>query len=177
MKIRIGRLGRDATREALRRPFANHEIRLDGDALDRMTRESQLYPYFIQLLGSLVWRRVSALGERAGVTVETVEAALPEFGRERRDFYRLRAEELIERDLLPVGRAVAEAFRERSRLTDSQLSAAVATALPEAGPATAQRKAVRTVADLGLVWRSTGRLDWEPGIPSLMDYLRKHAAA
>ncbi len=177
MKIRIGRLGRDATREALRRPFADHEIRLDGDALDRMTRESQLYPYFIQLLGSLVWRRVSALGERAGVTVETVEAALPEFGRERRDFYRLRAEELIERDLLPVGRAVAEAFRERSRLTDSQLSAAVATALPEAGPATAQRKAVRTVADLGLVWRSTGRLDWEPGIPSLMDYLRKHAAA
>ena len=31
------------------------------------------------------------------------------------------------------------------------------------------------LAQLGFVWRVEGRPDWEPGIPSLMDYVREFA--
>lgn len=170
LRMRIGRLAPDAAREALRRPFADHGVAPDSGALDRMARESQGYPYFVQLLGSLVWWGIAASTRPSHVTIEAVEAALPEFDRERRDFYRLRVEELMERDLLPVARAVAEAFRNHSRLSDSRLASAVAGGLGGSRPS-----AVRALSDLGLIWRYDGRLDWEPGIPSLMDYLRKHA--
>ncbi len=177
LRMRIGRLAPDAAREALRRPFADHGVALDSGALDRMARESQGYPYFVQLLGSLVWWGIAASTRPSHVTIEVVEAALPEFNRERRDFYRLRVEELMERDLLPVAQAVAAAFRNHSRLSDSRLASAVAGGLGGSRPGAERRGAVRALSDLGLIWRYDGRLDWEPALPSLMDYLRQQTAA
>ncbi len=38
-------------------------------------------------------------------------------------------------------------------------------------------EAKNTLRDLGYVWRTETRPLWEPGIPSLMDYVRVHAPA
>ena len=58
-------------------------------------------------------------------------------------------------------------------LTRTALDIALATGL-EGGTDTTQRAAALDgLAQLGFVWRVEGRPDWEPGIPSLMDYVRE----
>ena len=54
--LRIGRLDDEATREALRRPFASEGVTVEDAALKLMAREAQNYPYFVQLLGNAVWQ-------------------------------------------------------------------------------------------------------------------------
>ena len=43
-------------------------------------------------------------------------------------------------------------------------------------PRTRWADALETLRDLGYVWRVEARPEWEPGIPSLLDYIREHAA-
>ena len=88
----------------------------------------------------------------------------------RRDHYYLdRYDELRKRRLLPVAREVAAAFGGGLRLTDARLEEAVRSGIREGGPEPAE--AEETLRGLGFVWRSDARPVWEPGIPSLMDYI------
>ncbi len=177
-QIRIGRLDEAATAEALARPLSEEGVPADGDALAVMVRESQRYPYFVQLVGRAVWASVAGRdGERRRVTTENVRDALPEFGRTRDRFYRQRLDELRKGGLLPAARAVAEAFRERAALTDAGLEAGLATALGEAANAGTMDAATEALAHLGFLWRADDRLEWEPGIPSLMDFTREVTTA
>lgn len=177
-QLRIGRLDPGGTRAGFREPFANAGIEAADGALDEMIRLSQGYPYFIQLLGDAVWhaaheahaapRRV----ERAGV-----DAGVPRFDAAKDAYYRNRFEELERRSLLAVGRAVADGFEGRDVLGFDELNASVRLALgdaPEHAQVVAARDALR---DLGFIWLAGARPEWEPGIPSLMDYVREFAPA
>ena len=176
-QVRVGRLSAAATADGFRRPFEDAEVPVSEAALAEMVRESQCYPFFLQVLGRAVWREVSgrAPGARR-VTRTEVEAALPEFHRIRGDYYRQRYRELEALELLAVGRAVAVAFATRPLLGDAALHAAIGQGLPGADPAriVAAREAL---SDLGFVWEPGGAPEWEPGIPSLMDYVRSYAPA
>ncbi len=160
--VRIGRLSEDATQAGFRRPFAQEGTEVSANALALMVRESQCYPYFVQYLGREVWRE-----GRGRVRLRTVEAALPRFRRMRDRFYRRRAEELDKLGLLEAGIAVAAAFRGRDGLTRGELRAAIGETRPES-----MQAALRTLQHLGLIWQMETALRWEPGIPSLMNYLR-----
>ena len=59
-RLPIGRLADSAVAEAIRRPLAADDIGITDDALDRIVRECQGYPYFVQLCGGAVWLQVSA---------------------------------------------------------------------------------------------------------------------
>ena len=72
--------------------------------------------------------------------------------------------------MLPVGRSVATRFRGRSRLGVDELSAAVRAGLPKTAEGGAMLAATEALEHLGFIWREGGNQDWEPGIPSLMDY-------
>lgn len=48
---------------------------------------------------------------------------------------------------------------------------------PADGPALNPAAAAEVLEHLGFVWRTKRLPRWEPGIPSLMDYLREHAPA
>ena len=105
--MRIGRLTEDATAEAFLRPFRGEGIEVVGDALAAMVRESQRYPYFVQLLGSAVWVHVGRSGTQPSrVTGETVAGARREFDRTKGEYYAHRFEEMATRGLLPVAAAV-----------------------------------------------------------------------
>lgn len=98
------------------------------------------------------------------------------FTEKRNDYYLDRFYELQKRNLLEAAREVAEAFRSRSRLDDSDFRAAVRQAVNEdSGPSTTE--AGDALEHLGFVWKTKGLPGWEPGIPSLMDYHREHAPA
>lgn len=174
-EMRIGRLEPDATAEAFRRPFEADGLPTETPALAALVRWSQGYPYFIQLLGRAVWRRVKESESGRRVTVEVVKAAAPEFEHRKRQYYAQRVEELTRQELLAAANAVAAAFDGAPVLTRPALDAALDRGL--SGPADLSRRvaALDGLAQLGFVWRVEGRLDWEPGIPSLMDYVREFA--
>ncbi len=173
--LRIGRLDDEATREALRRPFASEGVTVEDAALKLMAREAQNYPYFVQLLGNAVWQIPEPESSGRVIAPSTVEFALPAFRQTRDHFYRHRLEELIERGLLPVAVAVAEAFRGRLSVSDRQLAAAVAGGLGEGATSPACRAAIGKLRNLGFIWPGDTILEWEPGIPSLMGATREAA--
>jgi len=50
----VSRLTDAAARSALSKPLTRHNVAIDADALDAAIGDSQHYPYFIQLWGSLI---------------------------------------------------------------------------------------------------------------------------
>ena len=172
-QVRVGRLSEQATAEALRRPFVAEGITVLENALATMTRESQRYPYFVQVMGGAVWEQTAALSDgRRRVTTETVDLARRGFNATRGRYFRQRLDELRKRRLSRVALSVATAFCGRSVLTDPQLDAAVEAGLGGAAHPKAADDAIEALGDLGFIWRVDDRMEWEPGIPSLMDYAR-----
>ena len=173
-KLRIGRLDESASADAIRRPLESDDLAISDEALAHIVRESDGYPFFLQIWGAAVWNRVAAYPSvsRQRLTMADTEACQAVFESERTDYYNDRYDELKKIRLLRPARAVAEAFETQDRLSDSELEAAIHRGLA----AEADEEAVETAAEhfrhLGFVWRTGATLDWEPGIPSLMDYIR-----
>ena len=178
-RLRIGRLDAAATAAAIETPLADAGIAVAAAALADVVGESHGYPYFVQLWGRAAWRQVggASAAPRPCVTRADVDAVRPAFEEVKHAYYLDRYEELRREGLLPVARAVAEAFATRPLLTDAQMDAAIRQGLDAAagpgGPAAAEQ----TLRRLGYVWRSGAEPAWEPGIPSLMDYMRERVPA
>lgn len=170
----VGRLDTEATAEAIRRPLADDGIEIEPDALERIVRESDGYPYFVQLWGEAVWdAAVSADGGRR-ITGAVMDEAAREFETTKAHYFGTRFRELDADDLLPAAREVALGFREKEQLSDTAFDEAVRRATATgAGPD--ETTAARALEHLGLVWPADTAPAWEPGIPSLMDYLLEHA--
>ena len=173
--VAIGRLPDEAAAEAIRRPLSNDGIAISDEALARILAESHGYPYFLQLWGEGVWRRAAATSpEGRRVTGPVVEAARDEFEAEKGIYYRERYDELKKADRLPAARAVADAFERRALLGDADLEAALWRGLGEEAPRDEMREVEELLYDLGYIWRPGPRPRWEPGIPSLMEYIRQN---
>ena len=172
-EVPLGRLDEGAAAEAIRRPLAEDGIGVEEEALARMVRESHGYPFFVQLWGRAAWARVRGAGGGAGpVTTEVVEEAAGEFEIRRNRYYLRRYRELKERELLPAARAVAAAFRDEARLSDAAFDR---TLERSAGDGPGIGEAAEALEHLGFVWQARGTLSWEPGIPSLMDFILENA--
>lgn len=189
-KLRIGRLAADAAGEAIRIPLASRNVGIGDDLLASIVRDCHGYPYFIQVWGDAVWREVGdGLSEErpTEVTSAHLSSAGVRFGEEKDAYYVLRYREIADAELLPVARSVAEAFAAAPRadrsaggvptLTDSALSAAIERGL--GGRASPERTTTARgrLDRLGYIWGTDRRPAWEPGIPSLMDYVLRYAPA
>ena len=175
---RIGRLDDAAAAAALSEPLRAEGFPIVPDALERLVRESHGYPYFLQVLGDEVWKRIVARPPSAGRSVSRseVEAVLPSFRETQRLYYLDRYDELGSRNLLPAARAVAAAFAKgRPELSDEDLRSAVARGVGKKPDADQTAAAERELRHLGFVWRAGVERVWEPGIPSLLDYVLEHA--
>ena len=91
----------------------------------------------------------------------------------RGEYYNHRFDELVRYRLLPVGRSVAEAFHRHPVLDDTQLEEAIRAGLGGSPETAAEERAAEALRDLGYIWRAKFRPEWEPGIPSLMDFVRQ----
>ena len=174
-KLRIGRLDESAAADAILLPLESEETSISDDALAHVVRESHGYPFFLQLWGAALWHRAHAdpsLPARRLTTADTA-ACQSVFESEKNDYYLDRYKELKKIRMVRPAQAVAAAFEVQTRLNDLELEAAIRRGLgPEAGD-----DEVEAVAEqfdhLGFVWNADGSPDWEPGIPSLMDYIRE----
>lgn len=174
-RLDLGRLDAPATFEALAKPLQEHGAVLAPGALDPVIAESQLYPYFIQVWGDALWAELRARGTTT-IDAGVVAAAEPRFHERRDGYYASRYRELRRGGCLPVATAVARAFagqtptNEDPILTDEELERALGSALPNANR-DAKNAAAARLRELGYIWQPSGRIDWEPGIPSLMRYV------
>ena len=177
-KLRIGRLEESAAAEAIRRPLESEETSISEEALAHIVRESHGYPFFLQIWGAAVWSRLNADPSitRERVTTADTEACQPVFESERDDYYLDRFNELEEAGLLEAARSVAELFAERQRVRREEILSAVRRA-PGFEDRERAISARRTLDHLGFVWQEAGTPFWEPGIPSLMDYILEFVPA
>lgn len=171
---RIGRLDEEGAEEALRLPFEAAGVRVDDGVLAEMVRLSHGYPFFLQLLGREAWAGAALPTGSGALTPKAFGHARPRFEHWKRDYYRQRYRELEDGDLLAAGRAVAEAFARQPVLDTASVRRAIGTAVPSEDPSGIAR-AQHALADLGVIWGTNPDAGWEPGILSLMDYLREHS--
>lgn len=180
-QIPLGRLSDAATAEAVRVPLERAGIEVEEAALARIVAASHGYPYFVQVWGSAVWDGLhEAVPEATAEATDAdqrldaaiVDRATEVFETDRHLYYSERYEELQARSLLPAAREVAAAFADRETLTDPQLHQALDRAGNTGSPAPAEVE--ETLRRLGYIWRSGGIPRWEPGIPSLMDFILEH---
>ena len=175
-KFRIGRLDERAAAEAIGKPLEAEDLAITEEALEHIVRESEGYPFFVQLWGEAVWKRaVAKSGER--VAVEDVRACQAGFDEQRKVFHRDRCGELERLRLLQPARAVAEAFESRPVITDFELEAAIRRGSGEASGHDEVAAAEDRFHNLGFVWCAQPRPVVEPGLPGLMDYLLRSASA
>ena len=174
----VGRLDPAASDAALRKPLGAEHIDIDDDAAAHVVRESQGYPYFVQLWGEAMWQQVRGSGEmrRRIVRADTARAQTS-FDRSKNGYYLERYDELVDRDLLPVARTVADAFAQRNLLNDEQLHAAIAQGLGDERRTVDVAAARAALSHLGYVWRPETEPMWEAGIPNLMSYVQRYAQA
>lgn len=174
-QLPINRLDPASSSVAVEWPLRNVGVRIDAAALEEIVGQSHGYPYFLQIWGSLVWLRARSSGS-SSVSAPDVEAVRPAFERERGLYYLARYEELEPEGLLPVARAVADAFENAGALSASALDDIVRGVVGD-GRTADIAAATRSLRHLGFVWRPGPTPEWEPGIPSLMDYIRAHTRA
>ena len=172
-QLPIGRLNESDAAAAIRRPLAADDLSISDEAVAFIVRESHGYPYFLQLWGAAVWNRVSGGGsDRPEITVEDAEACRSTFEFEKNQYYLRRHDELKKLRLLPAARTVAEAFSAQERVSDAELEEAIRRGLGRDDD-DAVEAAEERFAHLGFLWRAGAMPEWEPGIPSLMDYIRQ----
>ena len=177
-RLGVGRLDLDAAREALEKPLVAHGSRIDRDALDVAVEESRGYPYFIQLWGEALWdRRLQSGAHR--LAAGDAAAVRPVVAVRVTDYYEDRFLELDQSGWLAVAKQVGARFQSAPTLTYETLKAAVGDGLALEPDRGSVLDGLAALERLGFVWRPPGQSPparYEPGIPSLMDYVLEHHA-
>ena len=170
----IGRLSAKATAEALTAPLGDWSVTIEPDALGKVVDDSQCYPYFIQLWGRALCRALVGQVHGHTVTSGLVEQVAPAVAARRERYYGERYRELKERELLEAAALVAGCFEKSEQAHEAALEAALREGLGL--DAKAAMAALGQLADLGYTWAPEGGREIEPGIPSLMSYVREAVA-
>ncbi len=171
-RLRVNRLSAGEAELVVAEPFRAAGIKLEDGVAADLASTADRYPYFLQVYGAAAWEAMVSAGAR---TLDATHAlrAKETGGLERRDYYRDRRSEFVEAEALPLAYAVAKAFAEGlGHMSDAQLEAVVDEV--ELAGWTLPGK-LRFLRSRGFVWSSAPDVDWEPGVPSMMDYMAKEA--
>ena len=169
-QLPIGLLSPEAGREAIGKPFADHGIGVDDGVVERLAAWADNYPYFLQLVGEAAWAEAAKSGR---LTSEAGEAAIGRAREPRDRYYSRRYEELAAAGYPEFGVAVARAVRDGgNRIRKVDVDEIARQHCGEGWNA-----AVDFIVRKGFLWRAGAEREYQPGIPSLMDYtIREHEA-
>ena len=167
----IGRLGEEATADAIEKPLQEDGITIAPDALQKVVQDSQQYPYFIQRWGKALWDEAKKTNSTR-LTGEQVEIVAPAIDSFRQDLYAERRTKLSQKGLLSAAYVIAEAFQDTQRVSEGALGLLIQDLLP-ADKADDQHatSVLQALISMDFVWRPPGTDLCEPGVPSLMTYI------
>ena len=178
-QLGIGLLSKDAARDALAEPLRAQSVDFDPNALDAAVAASQRYPYFIQLWGEALWEQEWERQRASDATcldADDLDQVRPVVLSRTTNYYQNRYRELEGRDLLPAAVALAPVFQQTESVSDGHIDAALQAVAESASSRLALREKLNA---LGYIWCPPNQqppVAWQPGIPSLMAYVRQRAA-
>ena len=164
-RLRVGRLPAPEAERVIAEPLQAGGVSVEEGIVSQLTAAADRYPFFLQVCGAAAWDSAGTgrLGE-----VE-LSAALGLAGTRRREYYSARRREFRDAGALALAREVALACGANAgRLTDVELDSVLGRvdihgwSLPDKENFLRQR---------GYLWQQAPDAPWEPGIPSLMDYM------
>ena len=173
-QLGIGLLSKDAARDALAEPLRAQSVDFDPNALDVAVEASQRYPYFIQLWGEALWERQRASGATC-LDADDLDQVRPVVLSRTTNYDQNRYRELEGRDLLPAAVALAPVFQQTESVSDGHVDAALQAVAASASSPLALREKLNA---LGYIWCPPNQqppVAWQPGIPSLMAYVRQRS--
>lgn len=174
LDVPVGLLDSKASGEALTVPLERHGVSFDPDTLRDVVRDSQGYPFFLQLWGEaitdiLVQQKVPT------ITMEQINQAKSRVDERRNKFYQRRRRELATRGLKNLALAVGRAYQHDGGCAVLSSEALMDTmSLETLPPGTDKEQALDILEDRGFVWDQGGD-EYVPGIRSLMGYLEDRA--
>ena len=173
-QLGIGLLGKEAATDALTRPLQDQGIDIESRVLAAAVDASQRYPYFIQLWGDALWEQQRA-SDTTCLDANDLDQVRPVVVSRITNYYQNRYRELEGRDLLHSAVALAPVFQQTEDISDGQID----TALRAVATSESSRLAIREKLNaLGYIWCPPNQappVTWQPGIPSLMAYVRQRA--
>lgn len=159
-----------ATREGLRKPFADSGAQVTDKALELMEGMTDNYPFLIQGVGYEVWEAMEA-ARQGRVTATTVRLAEEGIQRRRDGFYQKVYGKIHSAVMLRHARKIMTLLQERGgRATRVKIVDSLAEEFEENG----QRQALdafHALVDLGFIWSKDNLM--EPGIPSFFKYCER----
>ena len=173
-KIPLGRLDEQATADAIVKPLQEAGVSLDPEILAQVIPESQLYPYFIQLWGEVLWNEARNANCKE-INPSLLADARREFNFAKNLYYRDRYNEMIGGQLAPAALSVAKAFKDRKAITNIELGNILAGRQVGIAPPEDVLATIRELMNLGYIWQGSDTSQWQPGIPSLMTHVLTEA--
>ena len=168
--IYINRLKPEATREALSKPFADRGVKVSDEALELMASWTDDYPFFIQTVGSEVWKAKEKV-KQTEVDLALVQSVAQIVQDKRNPLYNKIYRIIDNADLLEHAmKAVAAIEAETQSLDPRQVRTCMAegTGLEHKGVL----EIYNQLLDAGLFWeREDGGV--RAAIPSFFTYFKK----
>ena len=172
----VGLLRRPAAMDAIRKPLDTGGVQVDRDALDHMVDDAGCYPYFLQMWGRHALRTLG--GHETRLTLAHVERARPAVHQLRNRYYAERWREIVRLRAPQAAAALAVACADGAR---SITRGAAIDRLTEGTALDSARMsaddALENLRLLGYVAEGDSDGSIAAGIPSLMAYVRRRAAA
>lgn len=167
-RLRVGRLRRSDTSRALAEPAARSGRPMTSEAQRLLARESQDYPWFIQLLGSAAW---DAAADEAEIGSDAArrgrEAVRPRVA----DFYQERFDEAWEAGIAEALPSLCRLFQEHAGGVPDPLFRRLVEVQAASDAVAVGRVELRNrLLDLGVVWQAAPGV-WEMGIPSFASFV------
>jgi len=181
----LGRLSIEEAQEALILPLKKHQVAFDQEAAAEVSSRAHRYPYFIQVWGDCIAKRLHET-RVLEVTMDTVREVEEKAMAKCKAMYKDRYAELREMNLRFLATRIGEALNETDKqyIPEKEFEELVGKVLQEQGtPATIDviLDNIRKLFHIGYIWEISvpseaeggdPLLCYEPGIPSLMHYVR-----
>ncbi len=170
----LGRLDSASSEQALKEPLERGGFSVDDsnpDWRDALAKTDD-YPYFVQLIGSAIWKSASDLG-RSEIDSEVMAVADCSFQDGKNNMYFLRERELDKDSMFEEAMAVARLFNADARgyISKNEIIECIAGTSTENIQRTPESIFDKLI-EQGFLWETRGRpLLFQPGIPSLMNHI------
>ena len=171
-RIYINLLTTEESKDALNKPFTDRGIEVEPEALEMMWGMTDNYPFFVQLVGSEIWKSLSQDGNRR-VDAALVEQSQAGVIHKRSDFYSLLYEEMSAEELTSYALQAAETINRQEEAKAER--GAIENDLRRKNKdldAKKARKIVDRLQWLGFIWEGDED-QMEAGIPSFFTYLQE----
>ena len=167
LKLGVGRLSSAEAEKVIAEPFKIAGISVGDGIAAKLASQADCYPCFLQVYGGAAWDAV-ARSDTRHLGPDQLAEALRQADVVRRQYYAQRQREFIDAGALHLARAVARGFREAGGyLTEPEMEVLLNR---EHGDGLDHAGRERFLRVRGFIWSPQPDL-WEPGNPSLVDYM------